>query len=154
MIAQIFAAEHGLDDQMRENLQNQLSDNVDRYYAVRGVARPQPIYQSAVKTPVKMRKNSKQQSARRKSNSKSPLRDSYNNLMPVRQEQKETARNSQSRGREKAPRENHPDSRQAVRQLQGGMSDDLLSDNVSPEPPTERGVTMNQPSMKPQQVQP
>lgn len=60
MIAQIFAAEHGLDDQMRENLQNQLSDNVDRYYAVRGVARPQPIYQSAVKTPVKMRKNSKQ----------------------------------------------------------------------------------------------
>lgn len=90
LIAQTFAAEHQLDEVMRVNLQNQLSENVDRYYAVRGTARPTPV-NNTNKTPIKKRSKSREsrpKSAERKSGSKSPLRNSYNNLKPVRDEQK------------------------------------------------------------------
>lgn len=144
MIAQIFAAEHGLDDQMRENLQNQLSENVDRYYAVRGTARPHlappSAPTSAAKTPIKKRKNSRPKSGERKSGSKSPLRNSYNNLVPVREEHKHSQRGSNVRGREE---HQQSDMRSKNRAVQRGMSEEILSDNVSPEPPTERGIAMN-----------
>ena len=105
---------------------------MERYYAVRGTKPPQ-----LNKTPVK--RNKSRQSA--KSGSKSPLRQSYNSLKPVREEKKESARNSQQRKKShQAMQDTLPSemSRQAAAGLQRGMSDEVLSDNVSPEPPSQR----------------